>query len=127
MKANNFVAYSYRTLIDHLFEFQFQTLNFVLTGHTLFSYNFTFFKPGYLYLQCLVSSFYCCIHTGKHTTKPALQQKCMFNQFCVDNPRNNCLSMIFNLVRTHYVSIHTSKKALEIKPRIKLNDRQHLK
>ena len=51
----------------------------------------------------------------------------MFNQFCVDNPRNNCLSMIFNLVRTHYVSIHTSQKALEIKPRIKLNDRQHLK
>lgn len=83
MKANNFVAHSYRTLIDHLFEFQFQTLNFVLTGHTLFSYNFTFFKPGYLYLQCLVSSFYCCIYTGKHTTKPGLQQKCTFNQLSV--------------------------------------------
>lgn len=50
MKANNFVAYSDRTLIDYLFEFQFQTLKFVLAGHTLFSYNFTFFKPGYLYL-----------------------------------------------------------------------------
>lgn len=34
MKANNFVAYSYRTLIDHLFEFQFQTLSFVLRGRS---------------------------------------------------------------------------------------------
>ena len=68
MKPNTFVAYSYRALIDHLFEISFQTLNFVLTGRTLF----IFFKPGYLYLQCLVSSFYCCIDTGKHTTKPGL-------------------------------------------------------
>lgn len=67
MKANNFVAYSYRTLIDHLFEFQFQTLNFVLTGHTLFSYNFTFFKPGYLYLPAVLGLFFLLLHSHWET------------------------------------------------------------